>query len=90
LFIQAGVSSNLTWLVIIAVLTSVISLYYYVNIIRQMYFTKYEGDASGAVLKTPKFYYIIIAACALFTIAMVIIPSIFINLTQSSITTVGF
>src|SRR4030066_426394 len=87
---QAGVSSNLTWLVIIGVLTSVISLYYYVNIIKQMYFTKYEGDASQAVLKTPKLYYIIIAACALFTILMVVIPSIFINLTQSSITTAGF
>jgi len=87
---QAGVSSNLTWLVIIGVLTSVISLYYYVNIIRQMYFTKYEGDASGAVLKTPKFYYIIIAACALFTILMVVIPSVFVNLTQNSVTISGF
>ena len=74
----------------VGVLTSVVSLYYYVNIIKQMYFTKYEGDASGAVLKTPKLYYIIIAACALFTILMVVIPSIFINLTQSSITTAGF
>lgn len=87
---QAGVASNLTWLVIIGALTSVISLFYYVNIIKQMYFTKYEGDASQAVLKTPKLYYIIIAACALFTILMVVIPSIFINLTQSSITTAGF
>jgi len=87
---QAGVASNLTWLVIISVLTSVISLYYYVNIIRQMYFTKYEGDPNQAVLKTPKLYYIIIAACALFTILMVVIPSIFINLVQSSVTTAGF
>jgi NADH-quinone oxidoreductase subunit N len=81
---KAGVESNLTWLVIIAVLTSVISLYYYVNIIRQMYFVKYEGDSGGAKVREPKLYVFIIALCALFTIFMVVLPSIFIMITKNA------
>jgi NADH-quinone oxidoreductase subunit N len=81
---KAGVESNLTWLVIIAVLTSVISLYYYVNIIRQMYFVKYEGDPGGAKVRESKLYVFIIALCALFTIFMVVLPSIFIMITKNA------
>lgn len=81
---KAGIESNLTWLVIIAVLTSVISLYYYVNIVRQMYFVKYDGDAGGAVIKTPSLYIFIITICALFTILMVILPSVFIMISSNA------
>jgi NADH-quinone oxidoreductase subunit N len=38
----AAVEKNLIWLVVIAVLTSVISLYYYVGVLREMYFRKKE------------------------------------------------
>jgi NADH-quinone oxidoreductase subunit N len=81
---KAGVESNLTWLVIIAVLTSVISLYYYVNIIRQMYFVKYDGDANGAVIKTSPLSIFIITICALFTLLMVILPSVFIIISSNA------
>jgi NADH-quinone oxidoreductase subunit N len=81
---KAGVESNLTWLVIIAVLTSVISLYYYVNIIRQMYFVKYDGDANGAVIKTSPLSTFIITICALFTLLMVILPSVFIIISSNA------
>ena len=83
---KAGIESNLTWLVIVAMLTSVISLYYYANIIKQMYFVKYEGDKAKAKIATPKLYIAIIAFCAVATILMVIIPSVFINTAQTSIT----
>jgi len=83
---KAGVESNLTWLVIIGVLTSVISLWYYVNIIKQMYFVKYEGDASAAKIKTPGLMVFIIAILAIFTIAMVVVPSVFIMIGQNAVT----
>lgn len=83
---KVGIEKNLTWLVIIAVLTSVISLWYYVNIIRHMYFVKYDGDSSIAKIKTPKLYIFIIAVLALFTIAMVIVPSIFILFGKNAVT----
>jgi NADH-quinone oxidoreductase subunit N len=38
----AAVEKNLIWLVVIAVLTSVISLYYYVGVLREIYFRKKE------------------------------------------------
>jgi NADH-quinone oxidoreductase subunit N len=83
---KAGVESNLTWLVIIGVLTSVISLWYYVNIIRHMYFLKYEEDESLAKIKAPKLSVFIIAILALFTIFMVVIPSIFIMISRNAVT----
>ena len=83
---KAGVESNLTWLVIMGVLTSVVSLCYYVNIIRQMYFIKYEGDDAAAKIRTPKLYIFIIAVLALFTIAMVVVPSVFIMISRNAVT----
>jgi proton-translocating NADH-quinone oxidoreductase, chain N len=83
---KAGVESNLTWLVIMGLLTSVVSLWYYVNIIRHMYFIKYEGDAAAAKIRAPKLYIFIIAVLALFTIAMVVVPSVFITISKNAVT----
>ena len=38
----AAIEKNLVWLVVIAVLTSVISLYYYMGVVREIYFRKKE------------------------------------------------
>ena len=83
---KAGVESNLTWLVIMGLLTSVVSLWYYVNIIRHMYFIKYEGDVAAAKIRAPKLYIFIIAVLALFTIAMVVVPSVFIMISKNAVT----
>lgn len=83
---KAGVESNLTWLVIMGLLTSVVSLWYYVNIIRHMYFIKYEGDDASAKIRAPKLYVFIIAVLALFTIAMVVVPSVFIMISKNAVT----
>jgi len=82
---KAGIESGFTWLVIIAVLTSVISLYYYANIIRQMYFVKYKGKQGGLRIKTPAVYLIIIGFCAAATILMVVVPSIFVNISEGAV-----
>jgi len=84
---QAGVNSNLVWLVIIGVLTSVISLYYYVNIVRQMFLVKASHDSDiNAETKIPLTYIIIITVCAALTLLMVILPSIFIAISQNALT----
>ncbi len=85
LIFKAGIESNLTWLVVVAVLTSVISLYYYANIIKQMYFVKYEGDKANTKIATPKLYIAIIAFCAVVTLLMVVIPSVFVSAAQNSV-----
>lgn len=82
---KAGIENNLTWLVIIAVLTSVISLYYYANVIKYMYFSKYRGDKAKLKLKTPVVYLAIISFCAVATILMVIIPFVFVNISQGAV-----
>ncbi len=82
---KAGIEANLTWLVIIAVLTSVISLYYYVNIIKHMYFIKYEGDGKGPKVRTPWVYFAVIGFCAVVTILMVVLPSIFISVSENAV-----
>ena len=43
---QAVVSEGFTWLVVIALVASTVSLYYYLQVIRQMYLYEPEGDAS--------------------------------------------
>jgi NADH-quinone oxidoreductase subunit N len=42
LVFAAGVQAGYTWLVILALLTAVVSLYYYANVIKMMYFSSDE------------------------------------------------
>jgi hypothetical protein len=49
-----------------------------------MYFVKYEGNPGGAKVREPKLYVFIIALCALFTIFMVVLPSIFIMIAKNA------
>ena len=43
----AAVQSNLTWLAILGVLMSVVSLYYYLRLIVMMYFRDVQGETTG-------------------------------------------
>ena len=52
---SAAIEQGYIWLVVIAILTSVISLYYYLGVVRQMYFqtsTEENRIATGTALKT--------------------------------------
>jgi NADH-quinone oxidoreductase subunit N len=53
---SAAIEQGYFWLVVIAVLTSVVSLYYYVGVVRQMYFQPSTDDVrpvkAGGLLKT--------------------------------------
>ncbi len=44
---------NYSWLVIVGILTSVISLYYYANIVKQMYFNRTETTLAKARFDSP-------------------------------------
>jgi len=85
LVFKAGIENSFTWLVIIAVLTSVISLYYYANVIRHMYFSEYKGNKARKKVATPAVYIAVISFCAVVTILMVVIPFVFVDISQGAV-----
>ena len=85
---QTGINSHYIWLVVVGVLTSVVSLYYYMSIVRQMFFAKtQESTAKTAItVKTPVVYVIVIAICAVLTLLIVVAPSLFIAVSKNAVT----
>ena len=73
---SAAIEQGYIWLVVIAILTSVISLYYYLNVVRQMYFqtsTEESPILMGAALKTA------LLICVIGVLLLGIYPNIFLN-----------
>jgi NADH-quinone oxidoreductase subunit N len=73
---SAAIQQGWIWLVVVAVLTSVISLYYYVGVVRQMYFqTSAEGKpvAMSAPLK------LALIICVIGVLIFGVYPNIFID-----------
>jgi NADH-quinone oxidoreductase subunit N len=73
----AAIEKRLIWLVVIAVLTSVISLYYYVGVIREMYFSKKEG---GEKIFLPFGIKLALLICIIGVILVGLFPNPFLNL----------
>lgn len=79
----AGIEAGWTWVAVVGVVTSAISLYYYFRLVVAMYLT--DSDASTPVpLKAPALVGAV-AFCALATLVMGIIPGPFIELAKSSL-----
>lgn len=72
----AAIEKNLVWLVVIAVLTSVISLYYYVGVLREMYFRKKE-DAIAVAL--PRGIKLALLICIIGVILVGLFPNPFLD-----------
>jgi len=73
---SAAIEQRYIWLVVIAILTSVISLYYYLGVVRQMYFqasTEENPIATGAALKTA------LIICVIGVLLFGIYPNIFLD-----------
>lgn len=73
---SAAIEQGYIWLVVIAILTSVISLYYYLNVVRQMYFqtsTEEKPIAAGTALKTA------LIICVIGVLLFGVYPNIFLN-----------
>ena len=77
----AAIEKRLIWLVVIAVLTSVISLYYYVGVIREMYFNKKEG---GEKIFLPFAIKLALLICIIGVILVGLFPNPFLNLASQA------
>ncbi|MDP3025460.1 MAG: NADH-quinone oxidoreductase subunit N [candidate division Zixibacteria bacterium] len=79
----AAIEKHLIWLVVIAVLTSVISLYYYVGVIKEMYFNKKEG---GEKIFLPFGIKLALLICIIGVLLVGLFPNPFLNLASQAAT----
>jgi NADH-quinone oxidoreductase subunit N len=76
----AAVKANMTWLAILGVLTSLVSVYYYLRLVVLMYFR--EGDAD-LEKPAPLESMIALAVAAVFIVVLGLYPSLIVDLTRS-------
>ncbi|MGQ9819158.1 MAG: NADH-quinone oxidoreductase subunit N [Candidatus Kapaibacteriales bacterium] len=77
LFVSA-IKSGFLWLTIVAIISSIISMYYYIGLVLAMYFKELKGELSPEI----NFSFISIILCALGTIFFGIFPQIIMNFTK--------
>jgi NADH-quinone oxidoreductase subunit N len=65
----AGIQRGLWWLVTLGVLTTVMSLYYYLMVIKQAYFYEADGDASAIAVPRPAGLALFICTIAILALA---------------------
>ncbi len=73
---SAAIQQGWIWLVVVAVLTSVVSLYYYVGVVRQMYFQT-SGPGKPVAMSAPLKLALII--CVIGVLIFGVYPNIFID-----------
>ena len=76
---SAAVQQGFTWLVVIGVVNSVISVFYYLRVVREMYFEKSHTDKP---FNMPVVLIIVVAAAVLLTLALGFYPEPLIHLTR--------
>ncbi|MEJ2084742.1 MAG: NADH-quinone oxidoreductase subunit N [Acidobacteriota bacterium] len=84
----AAIEAGWTWVAVIGVLTSAISLYYYMGIVVQMYLKESE-ETSAIPLRAP----VLVAAlgvCALVTVLLGLLPGPLVDLARSSVITASW
>jgi NADH-quinone oxidoreductase subunit N len=74
--------TNYSWLVVVGILTSVIALYYYANIIKQMYFNRTETALTEAKFDTPLLITLVLTAAG--TILFGMFPESIIKFTSGA------
>lgn len=84
----AAIEQRLFWLVIIALLTSVVSLYYYAGVIRLMYFDRSNDDAGALSVSMATRAALWIAAAGI--IAAGLYPDLFLGWAQAASTVFKF
>jgi NADH-quinone oxidoreductase subunit N len=75
----AAVKANMTWLAILGVLTSLVSVYYYLRLVVLMYFREGNADLDHSV---PPASMIALAAAALLIVVLGLYPSLIVDLTR--------
>jgi NADH-quinone oxidoreductase subunit N len=84
----AAVEAGWTWVAVIGVLTSAVSLYYYMGVVVQMYF-KDADDTTPMPLRAP----VLVATlglCAFVTVLLGLLPGSLVELARSSVISVGW
>jgi NADH-quinone oxidoreductase subunit N len=76
----AAVKANMTWLAILGVLTSLVSVYYYLRLVVLMYFREGDTDLEKPV---PLESMIALAIAAAFIVVLGLYPSLIVDLTRS-------
>ena len=75
----SAVKANMAWLAVVGVLTSVISVYYYLRLVVMMYFRDGQADVSAM----PSFHTLIaLVLAALFVVQLGLYPSFIVELAQ--------
>ncbi|MCQ2056008.1 MAG: NADH-quinone oxidoreductase subunit N [archaeon] len=77
IFVDGAVSTRWLWLVLVAVLNSAISLYYYTKVIKAMYID--AGDA-GTELKIKRSHMIAVLVCAVLVVLIGVFPETLLNM----------
>jgi NADH-quinone oxidoreductase subunit N len=78
LLFGAAIASQHAWLAVAGVINSAIALYYYINLIRQMYFL---APATAAPLQTPLSLRLAAGLCGLATLLLGLFPNVLLTLT---------
>ncbi|GFP34723.1 NADH-quinone oxidoreductase subunit N [Candidatus Hakubella thermalkaliphila] len=78
---KSAVEGGALFLVLVAIVTSVISLYFYLKVVRQIYFVKGDGEA----VQTPNLSFAVIALCAIYTILICLYPEFFTRIALAAI-----
>jgi len=76
----AAVKADLTWLAIVGVLTSLVSVYYYLRLVVVMYFREGEADVDK---KVPIPAVLAVSLAAALVIVLGIYPSLILDLTRT-------
>jgi NADH-quinone oxidoreductase subunit N len=76
----AAVKANMTWLAILGVMTSLISVYYYLRLVVLMYFREGTADLDHSA---PMASMIALAAAAAVIVVLGLYPSLIVDLTRS-------
>lgn len=84
--LKAAVSSNLWWLALIGLINSVVSLYYYTNVIRHMYL--FEPKLNGP-LATPVAFKAVVWAAVIGVLMIGVVPQPLLQLTKISLRGLG-
>jgi len=77
---KSAVENGQLYLVIIGVITSVISLYFYLKVVRQIYFAK--GD--GIKINVPILTLVVITICVIYTLLIALYPEFFTRIAISA------
>jgi NADH-quinone oxidoreductase subunit N len=81
---SAALDAGYTWLVVIAVLTSVVSVYYYLAVIVRMYMAPAEAAGASAEAVSSAPLYVALALTAFATLILGILPSGILNMAAAA------